>query len=316
MATKKSRLGDGLKSLGLAASDVDSNDKASGTKTSGNTTTKTVVKEVVKEVIKPVEQTVNINTIEPNKSQPRKTFDLDALEELSASIKQYGIIQPLVVAKHKDYYELIAGERRWRAAKMAGLKEVPVVIKDYTPQEIVEIALIENIQRQDLNPIEEAMAYQRLIEEFSLTQDEVAEKVSKSRPAVSNSLRLLKLTKKVQQMLIDDMLSMGHVRALISIEDETLQYETALYIFDKRLSVRETESYVKKVLSAPKDTPASSSSKVDYSFLYKDIEERIKSSLGTKTTIKAKNKNKGKIEIEYYSEDDLDRITQILLSAK
>ena len=313
---KKSRLGSGLGSFGLPTEDKEATAKTSESKTSNKASTKTVVKEVVKEVIKPVEQTVNINTIEPNKSQPRKTFDPDALEELAASIKQYGIIQPLVVAKHKDYYELIAGERRWRAAKMAGLKNVPVVIKDYTPQEIVEIALIENIQRQDLNPIEEAMAYQRLIDEFSLTQDEVAEKVSKSRPAVSNSLRLLKLTKKVQQMLIDDMLSMGHVRALISISDEELQYETALYVFDKRLSVRETEAYVKKVLSAPKSTSTSESSKVDYSFLYKDIEERIKSSLGTKTTIKAKNKNKGKIEIEYYSEDDLDRITQILLNAK
>ncbi|MBQ8316709.1 MAG: ParB/RepB/Spo0J family partition protein [Lachnospiraceae bacterium] len=317
MAPKKSRLGSGLGSFGLPTEDIEATSgKAKEAKSSGKATTKTVVKEVVKEVVKPVEQTVNINTIEPNKSQPRKTFDLDALEELSASIKQYGIIQPLVVAKHKDYYELIAGERRWRAAKMAGLKEVPVVIKDYTPQEIVEIALIENIQRQDLNPIEEAMAYQRLIEEFDLTQDEVAEKVSKSRPAVSNSLRLLKLTKKVQQMLIDDMLSMGHVRALISIEDEELQYETAMYVFDKRLSVRETESYVKKLLSAPKNPSGKSATKEDFSFLYKDIEERLKSSLGTKATIKAKNKNKGKIEIEYYSEDDLDRITQMLLSAR
>ncbi len=315
MAPKK-RLGNGLGNLIPVDNAQPAAKKSTDSKSSGKTATKTEVKEVIKEVVKPVEQTVNINVIEPNKSQPRKTFDLDALEELAASIKQYGIIQPLVVAKHKDYYELIAGERRWRAAKMAGLKEVPVVIKDYTPQEIVEIALIENIQRQDLNPIEEAMAYQRLIEEFSLTQDEVAEKVSKSRPAVSNSLRLLKLTKKVQQMLIDDMLSMGHVRALISIEDEELQYETALYIFDKRLSVRETESYVKKVLSTPKTPNANKPAQEDYSFLYKDIEERLKSSLGTKASIKAKNKNKGKIEIEYYSEDDLDRITQILLNAK
>ncbi|MBE5932107.1 MAG: ParB/RepB/Spo0J family partition protein [Lachnospiraceae bacterium] len=314
MAPKK-RLGNGLGNLIPVDDKEPSTKKSTSSKTTEKTATKTEVKEVIKEVIKPVEQTVNINVIEPNKSQPRKTFDLDALEELASSIKQYGVIQPLVVAKHKDYYELIAGERRWRASKMAGLKEVPVVIKDYTPQEIVEIALIENIQRQDLNPIEEAMAYQRLIEEFSLTQDEVAEKVSKSRPAISNSLRLLKLTKKVQQMLIDDMLSMGHVRALISIEDEELQYETALYIFDKRLSVRETEAYVKKVLTAPKSTVEKASSKDDFSFLYKDIEERIKSSLGTKATIKAKNKNKGKIEIEYYSEDELDRITQILLNA-
>ena len=199
---------------------------------------------------------------------------------------------------------------------MAGLKEVPVVIKNYSDQEIVEIALIENIQREDLNPIEEAHAYDRLIREFNLKQDEVAERVSKSRTAITNSLRLLKLTEKVQQMLIDDMLSTGHVRALISIEDEDVQYETAMYIFDKKLSVRETESYVKKVLSGkanktPKDT---SSDTDDLAFLYKDLEERLKTSLGTKAQIKAKG-NKGKIEIEYYSVDDLERITALLFNS-
>lgn len=275
-----------------------------------------VTKTEVKEVIKKVEQTLNINRIEPNKNQPRKNFDEDALAELADSIKQFGVIEPLVVVKRKGFYELIAGERRWRAARLAGLKEVPVVIKDYNEQEIVEIALIENIQREDLNPIEEAHAYNRLIKEFNLKQDEVAERVSKSRTTITNSLRLLKLTEKVQQMLIDDMLTTGHVRALISIEDSTLQYETALYIFDKKLSVRETESYVKKVLSGKKDKVAPATTEEDFSFLYTEIEERLKNVLGTKTTIKAKGKNKGKIEIEYYSVDDLDRITQLLYSAK
>ncbi|MDE6026385.1 MAG: ParB/RepB/Spo0J family partition protein [Lachnospiraceae bacterium] len=270
----------------------------------------------VKEVIKKVEQTLNINRIEPNKSQPRKKFDEDALEELADSIKQFGVIEPLVVTKRKGYYELIAGERRWRAARMAGLKEVPVVIKDYTDQEIVEIALIENIQREDLNPIEEAMAYERLIKEFNLKQDEVAERVSKSRTTITNALRLLKLTDKVQQMLVDDMLTTGHVRALISIEDEELQYDTAMMIFDKKLSVRDTEAYVKKLLSGKlKKAGDVAVTEENLDFLYKDIEEKLKGILGTKATIKSKNKNKGKIEIEYYSQEDLDRIVQMLYSA-
>ena len=264
------------------------------------------------EGVKRVEQTLNINRIEPNKNQPRKEFNEDALQELADSIKQFGVIEPLVVVKRKGYYELIAGERRWRAARLAGLKEVPVVIKDYDDQQIVEIALIENIQREDLNPIEEAHAYERLIQEFNLTQDEVAERVSKSRTTVTNALRLLKLTEKVQQMLIDDMLSTGHVRALITITEPQLQYETAMYIFDKKLSVRETESYVKKLLNKKPKEKASEKEDPELSFLYKAIENRLKESLGTKTTIKAKTKDSGKIEIEYYSQEDLERITQLL----
>ena len=279
-------------------------------------TTKTekpeAAKPEIKEVIKKVEQTLNINRIEPNKSQPRKNFNEDALQELADSIKQFGVIEPLVVVKRKGYYELIAGERRWRAARLAGLKEVPVVIKDYDDQQVVEIALIENIQREDLNPIEEAHAYQRLIEEFNLTQDEVAERVSKSRTTITNALRLLKLCDKVQQMLIDDMLSTGHVRTLVTITDPDLQYETAMYIFDKKLSVRETESYVKKLLNKRTKPQSTEKEDEDLSFLYKALEERLKESLGTKTTIKAKNKNAGKIEIEYYSQEDLERITQLL----
>ena len=264
------------------------------------------------EVVKKVEQTLNINRIEPNKNQPRKEFNEDALQELADSIKQFGVIEPLVVVKRKGYYELIAGDRRWRAARLAGLKEVPVVIKDYDDQQIVEIALIENIQREDLNPIEEAHAYERLIQEFNLTQDEVAERVSKSRTTVTNALRLLKLTEKVQQMLIDDMLSTGHVRALITITEPQLQYETAMYIFDKKLSVRETESYVKKLLNKKPKEKTSEKEDPELSFLYKAIENRLKESLGTKTTIKAKTKDSGKIEIEYYSQEDLERITQLL----
>ena len=279
------------------------------TKTSKQTKTSTTAKT---EVVKKVEQTLNINRIEPNKNQPRKEFNEDALQELAESIKQFGVIEPLVVVKRKGYYELIAGERRWRAARLAGLKEVPVVIKDYDDQQIVEIALIENIQREDLNPIEEAHAYERLIEEFHLTQDEVAERVSKSRTTVTNALRLLKLTEKVQQMLIDDMLSTGHVRALITIADPQLQYETAMYIFDKKLSVRETESYVKKLLNKKPKEKTTEKEDPELSFLYKAIENRLKESLGTKTTIKAKTKESGKIEIEYYSQEDLERITQLL----
>lgn len=279
------------------------------TKTSKQSKTTSAVKT---EVIKKTEQTLNINRIEPNKNQPRKEFNEDALQELADSIKQFGVIEPLVVAKRKGYYELIAGERRWRAARLAGLKEVPVVIKDYDDQQIVEIALIENIQREDLNPIEEAHAYERLIQEFKLTQDEVAERVSKSRTTVTNALRLLKLTEKVQQMLIDDMLSTGHVRALITITDSQLQYETAMYIFDKKLSVRETESYVKKLLNKKPKEKTSEKEDPELSFLYKAIENRLKESLGTKTTIKAKTKDSGKIEIEYYSQEDLERITQLL----
>ena len=279
------------------------------TKTSKQTKTGAVTKT---EVVKKVEQTLNINRIEPNKNQPRKEFNEDALQELADSIKQFGVIEPLVVVKRKGYYELIAGERRWRAARLAGLKEVPVVIKDYDDQQVVEIALIENIQREDLNPIEEAHAYERLIQEFNLTQDEVAERVSKSRTTVTNALRLLKLTEKVQQMLIDDMLSTGHVRALITISDPQLQYETAMYIFDKKLSVRETESYVKKLLNKKPKEKTSEKEDPELSFLYKAIENRLKESLGTKTTIKAKTRDSGKIEIEYYSQEDLERITQLL----
>lgn len=254
---------------------------------------------------------IHISEIEPNKKQPRKKFDEDALQELADSIKQFGVIQPLLVQKKGKYYEIIAGERRWRAARLAGLKEVPVIIKDYTAQEIVEIALIENIQRQDLNPIEEAQAYARLIQEFKLKQDELAERVSKSRTAVTNSMRLLKLDERVQTMIIEDMITTGHGRAILAIEDKELQYNVACKIFDEKLSVRETEKLMKRLLeNVPEKEIAVTDEK---SFIYRNLEERFRSIMGTKVTIHEK-KNKGKIEIEYYSEDELDRIVELFNS--
>lgn len=262
---------------------------------------------------------VNINKVEPNREQPRKNFDEDALLELSESIKQFGVIQPLLVQDKEDYYEIIAGERRWRAAKLAGLKEVPVIVKSLTEQEVVEIALIENIQRENLNPIEEAIAYKRLLTEFNLKQDEVAERVSKSRTAVTNSMRLLKLNDKVQQMVIDDMISTGHARALLGIDDFEKQYTTAQKIFDEKLSVRETEKLVKKIQQEKDQPPVpKESAKLDPKLeaIYHDLEESMKVILGTKVSINQKDDKKGKIEIEYYSMDELDRIIDMIRTIK
>lgn len=256
---------------------------------------------------------VNINKVEPNRDQPRKNFDEDALVELSESIRQFGVLQPLLVQDKNDYYEIIAGERRWRAAKLAGLKEIPVIIKQLSNQEVVEISLIENIQRENLNPIEEAFAYKRLLTEFHLKQDEVAERVSKSRTAVTNSMRLLKLDERVQQMVIDDMISTGHARALLGIEDSEKQYTTAQKIFDEKLSVRETEKLVKKI-QQEKDMPVEKEKKADTKMeaIYQDLEEKMKSILGTKVAIRQKDDKKGKIEIEYYSMEELDRILDLM----
>ena len=258
-------------------------------------------------------QVMKINEVEPNRDQPRKNFDEDALLELSDSIKQFGVLQPLLVRKRKDYYEIIAGERRWRAAKLAGVKEVPVIEKEYTDQEILEIGLIENIQRENLNPIEEAIAYKRLLEEFNLKQDEVAERVSKSRTAVTNSMRLLKLSDKVQQMIIDDMISTGHARALLAIDDPELQYTLANKIFDEKLSVRETEKLVKEIKNPKKPKEMKP---VANSFIYQDLEEKMKSVFGTKVSIASKGKGKGKIEIEYYSDDELEHLFDMMMSIK
>ena len=258
------------------------------------------------------ERMMKISMIEPNREQPRKKFDEDALQELSESIKQYGILQPLLVSDKKDYYEIVAGERRWRAAKMAGLKEVPVVVKEFSTQEIVEISLIETIQREDLNPVEEAMAYKRLIDEFHLKQDEIAERVSKSRTAVTNSMRLLKLDSRVQQMMVDEMISAGHARAILAISDPEQQYNAAMKVFDEKLSVRETEKLVKSILTPTKKKPVVSNPTEDA--IYESLEEKMKGITGTRVFIHRKKNNKGKIEIEYYSRDDLDRIIDLFES--
>lgn len=297
MAAKKSGLGKGLDVL-IQANDemletiAPQNDKKNG------------------------ETILKINDIEPNREQPRKVFNEDALEELAESIREHGVIQPLLVQKEKDYYRIIAGERRWRAAKKAGLKEIPVIIKDYTEQQIVEISLIENIQREDLNPIEEAMAYKKLSEEFSLKQDEVAERVSKSRATITNSMRLLKLDERVQGLLIEDMISTGHARALLAIADKEDQYNMAMKIFDEKISVRETEKMV-QIYNNPKPVKKkediiSESEQV----IYQKIEENLKGILGTKVSIQRKTKNKGKLEIEYYSNEELERIIELLEGVK
>ena len=255
------------------------------------------------------ETIVKITKVEPNREQPRKLFDEDALQELADSIKQFGVIQPILVQDRIDHYEIIAGERRWRAAKLAGLKEVPVIIKNYTEREIVEISLIENIQREDLNPIEEAQAYKRLLNEFELKQDEVAERVSKSRAAVTNSLRLLKLSERVQQMVIDEMITTGHARALLAVEKEEDQYFLAQRVFDEKLSVREIEKIVKSYGKPPK---AKKEKNRTLELIYKDIEEQLKQKLSTKVAVSSKGDGAGKIEIEFYNNDDLERLLDVL----
>ena len=256
---------------------------------------------------------LKVTMIDPNRRQPRKNFDENAMEELADSIKKYGIIQPLVVRKQGDRYEIIAGERRWRAAKIAGLREVPVIIRNYTDQEIMEISLIENIQRENLNPIEEAMAYQMLIQEFHLKQEDVAARVSKSRVFITNTMRLLKLDERVQNMLAETMITSGHARALLAIEDHDLQYETAMKVYDEGLSVRDVEKLVKKQ-NVPKE--GSEEKKPDgraeqYRVIYENAENKLKSIMGTKVNIKNKKDNQGKIEIEYYSLEELERIMEL-----
>lgn len=258
------------------------------------------------------ETIIKITDIEPNREQPRRKFNEDSLQELADSIKQYGVLQALLLQKKGKSYEIIAGERRWRAARIAGLKEVPAIVKDYSSQEVIEIALIENIQREDLNPIEEAMAYQKLISEYKLKQDELAERISKSRTAITNSMRLLKLCPKVQEMLIEEMISSGHARALIPIEDAKEQEIVAQKVFDEKMSVRETEALVRKLQKEPKEPKEKKTDKME--LFYKDLEEKIKNVMGTKVSIQKKSKKKGKIEIEYYSPEDLERIIELLMS--
>lgn len=308
MAARRGGLGKGLDSLISPGHSA----KAEAKEKPAKPEVKVVEKVAEKVVEKPVEMKLKISEIEPNREQPRKSFDEDGLIELSESIKQFGVLQPILVQKKDDYYEIIAGERRWRAAKLAGIKEVPVIIKDFTEQEVVEISLIENIQRESLNPIEEAHAYKRLMEEFHLRQDEIAERVSKSRTAVTNSMRLLKLDDRVQQMVVDEMLTTGHVRTLLALENKELQYNTAMKIFDEKLSVRETERLVKEILN-PK-VKKEKKVNLEEEAIYEGLEEKIKSIIGTKVSIHRGAKHKGKIEIEYYSQEELERIMDLFES--
>lgn len=294
MAVKGRGLGKGLDSLIPADSGVKKESTKASTEKAAEKGPETIVK---------------ITKVEPNRKQPRKNFNEDALQELADSIKQFGLIQPILVQDRKDYYEIVAGERRWRAAKIAGLKEVPVIIKNYSEQEIAEISLIENIQREDLNPIEEAQAYKRLLEEFKLKQDEVADRVSKSRAAVTNSIRLLKLCNEVQQMLIDDMISTGHARALLAVDNHKEQYALAQKIFDEKLNVREVEKLVKNLNKPPKPKKEEDSS---LKVVYQDVEEKLKKKLGTKVSISSKGNGAGKIEVEFYNHDDLDRLLELI----
>ena len=304
MATKPARgLGKGLDSLIPNVVGETKVKNELDTKESANTTIANNDKNTQETLVK-------ITMVEPNRKQPRKNFDEDTLQELSDSIKQVGLIQPILVQDRKDHYEIIAGERRWRAAKIVGLKEIPVIIRNYSEQEVMEISLIENIQREDLNPIEEAQAFKRLLTEFNLKQDEVAERVSKSRTAVTNSLRLLKLGDRVQQMVIDDMISTGHARALLSIEDEEEQYLLAQRIFDEKLSVREVERLVKNLHKPEKIKKKTEDATIQA--IYLDIEDKLKQRLSTKVSVISKGEGTGKIEIEFYNHEDLDRLLDMI----
>ncbi|MDY5496684.1 MAG: ParB/RepB/Spo0J family partition protein [Anaerobutyricum sp.] len=271
-------------------------------------------KETRQEIKSETEQKVNINEIEPNKNQPRKQFDEDAIDELADSIRQYGVIQPLIVQKKDNYYEIIAGERRWRACKKAGIKEVPVIIKNYDEKDRLKISLIENLQRENLNPIEEAKAYQKLQEEYGLKQDEIALSVSKSRTAITNIMRLLKLDERVQNMVMENIISSGHGRTLLPIEDGDLQYQIAEKILDENLSVRESEKLVKAILSKsgekPKKEEKTSTSQEKEMIHF--FEEKMKNIFGSKVVIKNNKNNKGKIEIDYYSKEELERIIDLI----
>lgn len=254
---------------------------------------------------------VKISKIEPNREQPRKDFKEEQLQELADSIRQYGVLQPLLVQKKGDLYEIIAGERRWRAAKLAGVKEIPVVIREYGKQQAMEIALIENVQREDLNPIEEAVAYQRLMQEFHLKQEEIAERVSKNRSTITNSMRLLNLVPEVQKMLMEGLITSGHARALLAIQDEDNQLKLAEKIVQNHLSVREVEKAVKAIGKEPKEKKKEKEDEA-LELIFKNLEDRMKMVVGTKVNISRKDRSKGKIEIEYYSEAELERIVELI----
>ncbi|MEG0565435.1 MAG: ParB/RepB/Spo0J family partition protein [Hungatella sp.] len=304
--TKRTGLGKGLGAIfGEEVMDAETNAKAS--------VNQDALEKAEAEAGK--EFTLKISQIEPNHEQPRKDFKVELIQELAESMKQYGVLQPLLVQKKEDHYEIIAGERRWRAAKLAGLTEIPVVIREYTKQQTMEIALIENVQRADLNPIEEARAYQQLMQEFALTQEEIATRVSKNRATITNSMRLLKLDARVQDMLTGGRISNGHARALLSLEDEEQQYQIALKVIAARLSVREVERLV-KLVGKPKKEKSPEGDEKDICFIFKDLEERMKQAMGTKVNINKKDKNKGRIEIEYYSEAELERLVELIESIR
>ncbi len=291
---------------------ADLNDSSRKNSPEGNTKEKVIVEKIIE---KPMEQKIKISLIEPNTTQPRKIFDEESLYELANSIKAYGILQPLIVQKKADHYEIIAGERRWRAAKLAGLMEVPVIIREYDRQQTMEIALIENVQRSDLNPIEEAMAYQQLIQEFHLTQEEIASRVSKNRATITNSMRLLKLDKRVQQLVAEGQISNGHARALLGLEDGEQQYQIAKKIVQENLSVRDVEKLV-KMMNRPEKDKNPKKEEENLSLIYQQIEDKLKSIMGTKVIINRKDKNKGRIEIEYYSQEELERLIEMMESIR
>lgn len=253
---------------------------------------------------------IPLNKIKTNENQPRKYFDNDKIIELSESIKQHGIIQPLILKKEDDVYMIIAGERRWRAAKQIGLKEVPAIIMDINDRELLEVSLIENIQREDLNPIEEAIAYQRLLSDFQLTQGELSERIGKSRTAITNTMRLLNLDDRVQSYIIEGILSEGHGRAILGLQDNNKQYEISQKVIDEGLSVRETEKLI-KIINENKEKKKVRESNNQLEPYYNDIKDKLQGHLGTKVNITDRN-NKGKIEIEYYSQEDLQRILDIM----
>ena len=295
MATKKRGLGKGLDSLIPEGKITVGNGKPGGT---------TLIDEN-DAVIK-----ININQVEPDREQPRKTFNEDELNDLADSIKAHGIFQPLLVQKKEDYYEIVAGERRWRAAKIAELKEVPCIVREFTEQEKVTIQLIENIQREDLNPIDEALAYRRLIDEFHMKQDEVAESVGKNRTTITNSMRLLNLADEIQEMLVDERLTPGHARALLSISDKEEQVRVANQVFDEQMTVRETEKYVKS-LGKPKKTKKLTPEALQ--LIYRQLEDKMREKIGARITVKPADEKKGRIEIEYFSQDELEEIVDKII---
>ena len=260
-------------------------------------------------------QMLRLSQVDPNRSQPRRIFEEDALDELADSIRQFGVLQPILVQKKDGRYEIIAGERRWRACRKAGLKEIPAIIREYSDQETLELSLIENIQREDLNPIEEAKAFKSLLDEFGLRQEDLAARVSKSRTAITNSVRLLKLDERVQDMIIQKEISMGHARALIPVEIPEEQFLIAQQIADRHLSVRDVEKLIKKRKASgaalkKKNPGAETDPALELS--YREIEERMKQSLGTKVSIRYGRDGKGKMEIDFYSHEDLERIVDLL----